>query len=310
MSSLSIGQILAVSYSDVLNEKRKPSNQWAENAFLGELESQGAIERRSLGPTIEATLDYKANPGAQFMATDLDPTSLTKTEVITAASYGIAEIAAPITWSNKDEVQNPSVNQKVSLVKSLIENGITSHDDLIEHYIFATSTQGFLGFGTHITAAGTGSDGGIDSSTETWWRNQQATYVDDTDIEAAFTTVWNACAKGSGSSLVPTFMVSDGATQALFEGTQQALQRYQGQEAKAGFKVLMFKTSRYVFSQYGGTSVYFGNPKNFKLVVSKEYFRDRKENVPLIGQNGYTTTIYSALQVVTDNRSRLGVAHL
>lgn len=308
--ALTIGQILAVSYSAVLNEKRKPSNQWAENAFLNELEAQGAIEKKSLGATIEATLDYQANPAAQFMTTDLQPTSLTKTEVLGAASYGIAEISAPITWSNKDEVQNPTENQKVNLVKSLLENGFTSHDDLIEHYIFATSTNGFLGFGTHITTAGTGSDGGIDSSTETWWRNQQATYVDDTDIEAAFTTVWNACAKGSGSSLVPSWMVSDGATQAIFEGTQQALQRYQGQDAKAGFKTLMFKTARYTFSQFGGSSVFFGNPKNFKLVASKEYFRDRKETQPLIGANGYTTTIYSALQTITNNRSRLGVAHV
>jgi len=193
----------------------------------------------------------------------------------------------------------------------LLENGINSHDDLIEQYIFATSTNGFLGLDTHIVDAGTGSDGGIDSSLNTWWRNQQATYVDDTDIESAFTTVWNACAKGSGSNLLPTLMVSDGATQALFEGTQQANQRYiDTQELKAGFKILGFKTARYVFSQYGDTDVNFLNAKNFNLVASKEYFRDRGETQEIQNANGFVTKIYSALQTVTNNRSRLGVAHV
>jgi hypothetical protein len=290
---------------------RKAANQWVESAFLRELERQGAVVRKSLGATIECPLDYQRNPGAAFLATDLQPTSMSKTEVLTSASYDIAEISVPIVWSKKDEVQNPSENQKIALVKALLENGINSHDDLIEQYLFATSTNGFLGLDTHIVDAGTGSDGGIDSSTNTWWRNQQATYVDDTDIEAAFTTVWNACAKGSGSNLLPTLMVSDGATQAIFEGTQQAHQRYiDTQELKAGFKILGFKTARYVFSQYADTDVNFLNPKNFQLVASKEYFRDRGDTQEIQNANGFVTKIYSALQSVTNNRSRLGVAHV
>jgi hypothetical protein len=290
---------------------RKPANQWAESAFLRELERQGGLIKKSLGATIEAPLDYQRNQNAGFLASDMQATSLTKTDVLSAASYSIAELSAPIVWSKKDEVQNPSENQKIALVKSLLENGIESHDDLIEQYIFQTSTNGFLGLLTHCPTNGQGSDGGIDSATNAFWRSQQATYVDDTDIEAAFTTVWNACAKGSGAKLVPTLMVSDGPTQALFEGTQQANQRYvDSQELKAGFKILGFKTSRYVFSQYASTSVFFLNPKNFQLVGSKEYFRDRGDTQEIPNANGFVTKIYSALQTVTNNRSRIGCAHL
>ena len=290
---------------------RKAANQWTENAFLRELEKQGGIERKSLGPTIEAPLDYQSNPGTLFLSTELQPTSLTKTEVVTSASFTPAEVSVPIVWSKRDEALNPSETQKIALVKQLLENGINSHDDLIEKSLFLTSTNGFLGLLTHLSTAGTGSDGGIDSSVNTFWKNQQSTYVDDTDIESAFTTVWNNCAKGSGSKLVPTLMASDGPTQALFEGTQQANQRYvDTDELKAGFKVLAFKTSRYVFSQYGTTTVYFLNPKNFKLVVSKEFFRDRGDTQEIPNANGFVTKIYSALQSVTDNRSRLGIAHL
>lgn len=309
--ALTIGQIVAVSYPAVLAEMRKAANQWAESAFMRELEKQGAIERKSLGATIEAPLDYQRNPGTSFLTTDLQPTSLSKTEVITSASYDIAEVSVPVVWSKKDEVQNPTENQKIALVKSLLENGITSHDDIIEQSLFLTSTSGFLGLLTHVPTSGQGTDGGIDASVNVFWRNQSSTYVDDTDIEATFTTVFNNAAKGSGSKIMPTLMVSDGATQALFEGTQQALQRWEnGSELNAGFKVLKFKNANYVFSQYGTTSVYFLNPKTFNLVVSKEYFRDRGDTQEIPNANGFVTKIYSALQTVTNNRSRLGVAHL
>ncbi len=308
--AFSISQIVAASYPAVVAEARKPENQWAESALMRELERQGMIVKKSFGATIEATLDVRRNPGTQIQASELVPLSMTKTEVLSAASYDIAEVTAPIVWSKKDEVMNPSENQKVALVKSLLTNALDSHDDILEQYIFATSTNGFLGMLTHAPDNGQGTDGGIDSGTETVWRNQQATYVDDTDIEAAFTSVWNAAAKGSGSKLQPTLMFSDAATQAIFEGTQQALQRYQDQDLKAGFKTLMFKTARYVFSQYGGTRVYFANPRSLQLLVSKEYWRDLGEAQELEAANGFGKKVYSAVQLITNNKSRLGVAHV
>ena len=289
---------------------RKPANQWAESAFLRELERQGAIEHKSLGATIEAPLDYQRNPGTVLQTTDLQPLALNKTEVITSASYAIAQVSVPIVWSKLDEVQNPSDNQKIALVKSLLENGIESHDDILEQDIFLTTTNGFLGLETIVPANGQGVVGGVDAGANAFWRNQAQTYVDDTDIEAGMTTVWNQCAKGSGAKLMPTLIVSDAPTQSLFEGTQQANQRYvDTEELKAGFKILAFKTARYVFSQYAGNSgaQYFLNPKNFTLVVSKEYFRDRGDTQEIPNANGFVMKIYSALQTVTNNKSRLGI---
>ncbi len=285
----------------------------AEAAFLREAERQGMIVRKALGAQIEAPLDYQRNPGAAFLTTSLQQLSGSETEVVSDAVYDIAELGVPVTWTKKAEATNPSENQKVALTKALLVNGFDSHDDLIETAVFATSTAGFLGLLTHVPDNGQSSDGGLDSTTETMWRSQNATYVDDTDIESAFTSVWNACAKGTGSAVQPTMMVSDAATQALFEGTQQAQQRYvDSQDLKAGFKTIAFKTARYVFSKNGGTRVYFLNPKSYQIVVSSNFYRDKGETQELVqqGQNGYRFLIYSALQAVTANRSRLGVAHV
>lgn len=310
MASLAISQIAAASYPAILAEKKKPANQWAESALLHEMERQGMIDKTGLGPTIEAPLDFQANPGTVIQTSDLQQLSLDKTEVLTSASYVPAEVTAPVVYSKKDEAMNSTDTAKIKFTTALMENAIESHDDKIEQAFFVASTNGFLGLPTHVTYAQTGSSGGIDPATYTWWKNQKQTYTNDTDLEAALTTCWNQCAKGSGAKLVPTLLVSDAPTQSLFEGTQQALQRWNDtQELKAGFKVLGFKTARWVFSQYSGNggAVYLLNAKNLKLVVSNMYFRDFSAPVEIPNANGYVGKIYSALQLVGNNRSRLGI---
>lgn len=309
--SLSISQIVAVSYPAVLADMRKAANQWSESAVLREFERQGVVVRKSLGPTIEAPLDYRRNPGTDFLATDLTPTSLVKTEVVTAASFTPAELSVPVVWSKGDDMKNPSENQKIAFVKQLLENAINSHDDAIEEALFAaTATDGFNSLRVLVPDNGQGTVGGIDSGTETWWRNPNGDYASNgTDLESVFTTQFNNAAKGSGAGLAPKFMVSGSEPHALYESTQIANQRFVNtSELDAGFKVLAFKTARYVFSQYGGERVYFLHPRCISMVASKQYFRDRGETNEIDDANGFVTKIYSGLQLVTSNKSRLAVA--
>jgi len=282
-----------------------------ENAALREFERQGIIQRVGLGPTIETPLDYRPNPDAAFLGSDLDEASLAKTDIATSASYAVAQLSVPVTWSKGDDAKNPTDNQKFALVKSLLENGIQTHDDLIEQAIFTTTTSGgdeFNGLDTLVPTSGTGTPGGIDASVETWWKNYSDLYYDATDVEAAFTAAWNAAAKGSGSTLAPKLIVSGATPHALFESTQQGLQRYiDKDEANAGFKVLAFKSSRYIFSQYGGSKVYFLNPKSYQIVFSRQYFRDKGNTIEIPSKNGFVFKIYSAGQALTNNKSRLAV---
>ena len=310
--ALTIDQITAVSYPAVLAELRKPQNQWVENAALRVLEKMGFIQKVSLGETIEAPLDYRANPDTAILAADQDTFALVKTEVITSASYEIAQLSVPVTWTKGDDAKNPTENQKIALVKSLLENGINSHDDLIEQTIFTTSTVGGVelnGLDTLVPTSGQGTVGGIDASAETFWRNPADTYLaDGSDLEAAMTELWNDVAKGSGSSLTPKVLISGSGPHALYESNLQAFQRFVGvSEADGGFKTLAFKTAQYVFSQYGDDKIYFLNPKNFQMVVSKQYFRDKGNTNEIQGQNAFYFLIYSALQNITNNKSRLGV---
>jgi hypothetical protein len=308
--ALTVEQIAAVSYPAVLAEMRKAANQWVENAALRELEKSGFIQRVSLGENIERPLDYRANPDTAILASDQDSASLLKTEVLTSAVYDIAQLNVPVTWTKGDEAKNPSETQKISLVKSLLENAINSHDDLLETNIFTGSSAGGIetnGLDDLVPTSGQGTVGGIDASVETFWRNQADTFVDGSDIEAAMTELYNACAKGTGGA-APKILISGSATHALYESQLQTLQRFNDSDsADAGFKKLAFKGASYIFSHKGGTSVYFLNPKNYQMVVSKQYFRDKGSTYDVPGQNAFYFLIYSALQFVTNNKSRLGV---
>lgn len=290
---------------------RKPANQWAENAALRIMEKQGVIQKTNLGPTIEAPLDYRVNPDTAVLATDQDTTALLKTEVMTSASYSVAQFSVPVVWTKGDDAKNPSENQKIAFVKALLENAISSHDDLLEQSIFTTSTAGgdeFNGLADLVPTSGQGTVGGIDASLETWWRNYADTYTDATDIEATMSTAWNTASKGSGASLVPKFLLSGVTPYSLYESQLQTLQRFtDANEADGSFKTLKFKGADFVYSQYGGSKIYFLNPKNYNIVVSKQYFRDKGQTIEIPDQNAFVFKLYSALQAVVNNKSRLTV---
>ena len=309
--ALTISQIAAVAYPAVLAEMRKAANQWAENSALRELERQGCVQRINLGENIEVPLDYRANPDTAVLAADQDTASLIKTEVFTSAVYDVAQMNVPVTWTKGDDAKTPTENEKIVFVKGLLENAINSHDDLIETHIFTSSTVGGVeinGLNTLVPTSGQGTVGGIDAAAETFWRNQTETYTDGSDIEAAMTTLYNETMKGSGSTLGTKFILSGATPHALYESGLQALQRFNDtSEADGGFKVLAFKTARYTFSQEGGNSLYFLNPKSYNLVVSKQYFRDKGNTNEVQGQNAFYFLLYSALQTITNNKSRLGV---
>ncbi len=309
--ALTIDQMTAASYPAVLAKQKTAENQWADTSVFKFLESMGVLKRTDFGPTIEIPLDYRRNPDGGVLVTDQDASALLKTEVLTAASYAVGQVSYAVTWTKGDDAKNPTPNQKVDFVKALLTNGIDTHDDLMEQLIFTTSTAGgdeVIGLDTLVPDSGQGTVGGIDASAETWWRNFADTYTDETDIIATFVEAHDTAMKGSGSNMGPTAMVSGQEAHALYESALQPQMRYSSNDkGDGGFIKLMFKNSKYAFSQYGDDHVYFLNPKNFEIRVSKEYFRDKGSTEVVPGQNAFYFLIYSALQMVTNNKSRLAV---
>lgn len=308
--AISISQMISVSYPEVLAEKRKPSNLWGESAAMRALESMGMIERVNGSPVYEVPLDYAQNAGTIFQtaANDLVGVSTSKTDVLTSAQYATAQLQVPIVWSKKDEAENSSPNQKVALVKSLLDNAINSHDDAIENALFDASTNGFVGLpGLLNETDGTGVIGGIDTTDIPFWKNifHTSGWDDANTIIGVLTDQWNKATLGSGSSMAPKLLLSDAATQAVYESKLQGNIRYMDtKEADGGFKSLVFKTAKWVFSQYGTDTIYMLGP-SFKLMVVKQAFRLMGDTIEFPDAAGYIRKLFTLAQTKTNNRRRL-----
>jgi hypothetical protein len=307
-------QLVAATYDDVVNEKSKAADQWSQASALSTLEEMGGVKRVSGGATLQLTLDYKANPAADFLLTDVTGTSTSKTEILTAASYTFIPLVVPINWSFFDEAVNSDKNQKVDLVSAIVDNALSSHDQAIEDALFA-ATGGTDGFNTLIdiySENGEGTVGTIVSGTETWWKNQFKDWGTDTGatLLADYTYLFNACKKGSGGKQ-PNVIIGSASMQALYEAALTANQRFvTAGKASGGFTELAFKNIPYLFSSEAtGTdeNAFMFNTNDTKLFVVSSAWRQRKTPVQHVNAAMMNMKVFSVLQLATRNRSRGGV---
>ena len=305
-------QLVAATYDDVVNEKNKAADQWSDSSFLKGLDKLGGVKRVPGGATLQVTLDYKANPGADFLATDATATSTTKTEVMTAASYSMIPLVVPTNWSFFDEAVNSEKNQKVDLVAAIVDNALASHDQAIEDAIFALTggTDGMNCLVDLLSENGEGTVGTIVSGTETWWKNQFKDWGTDTGatLLADYTTLYNSCRKGSGGRK-PNVVVGSASQHALYEACLTANQRFNDtNKASGGFTELMFKDIPYLFtSEYTSDSSWMFNTMDTQLYVVMSAWRQRRKVQDHVNAAMSNMKIFSVCQLATRNRSRGGV---
>lgn len=306
-------QLVSATFDDVVNERNKAADGWSDSSFLKTLERLGGVKKISGGSTLSLTLDYKANPAADFLLTDSTTTSTSKTEILTQASYDLIPLVVPTNWSFFDEAVNSEKNQKVDLAAAIVDNALASHDQAVEDGMFA-ATGGTDGFNTLIdiySENGEGTVGTIVSGTETWWKNQQVDWGTATGatLLGHYTTLYNLCAKGSGGRK-PNVIVGGATQHALYEAALTANQRFlQSDKASGGFTELAFKNIPFVFSSEApaGENAFMFNTNDTKLFVVMSAWRQRRKVQDHTNAAMSNMKIFSVCQIATSNRSRGGV---
>lgn len=305
-----ISQIIGSTYDEVVNEKKQAADQWSDSSFLKALEKLDGVKRVQGGATLQLTLDYQANPAVDFLATDVTPTSTSKTDVLTAASYPFVPLVSPMNWSLYDEAINSERNQKVDLVDAIISNGLRSHDQAVEGGFFAaTPTDGFLSLPVIFPNDGLGTVGTIPAS-ELWWRSKFLDYSTHTGntLLADYTALYNAIKRGT-SGRAPNVLVGSAVSNAVFEAALVPQQRFVDvKTASASWESLAFKNIPYLFtSAYTGKNVWMFHTDDTKLFVVDGSWRSRREAIEHINAAMMNMKIFSVLQLATRNRSRGGV---
>lgn len=236
------------------------------NALLRKLKAKGKIKTVSGGYEAQIPLEYAENSTYTRYA-GYDTLNTNASDVITSAKYDWAQVAIHVTASGRELRMNNGKEAMINLVKTRKANALktAANNFSLDLYSSGALTNQIGGLQHILQTAGTGTVGGIDSSTWTFWQNAvremagTGTWSSST-IQGEFNTLWLNVVRGADK---PDLIVASHDIYSAFETSLQQNQRY----TKAGTGELGFESV-----MYKGTEVIFDDNTNFATNAERAYF--------------------------------------
>lgn len=292
------------------------------NALLRRMYKKGQYRSEDGGLTIVAPLDYQANSTYQRYS-DWDILNVSQSDVITSAEYQWRQIAINVVASGRELRINSGDSRIINLAKSRVKNAIRTFKNNFSADIYSdgTLTNQVNGIQALVADAGTGTVGGIDSSTWLFWQNTvqsaAAPLQGGGGVTVSATTIEGSIMLPLYLELVrgddqPDLIVASNDWYSFFESSQVSLKRYVDEDmASAGFSNLAYKKATVIFD--GGSGIpaahmYFLNTDYLELVVHQDADMDVMEDMRPFNQDGSVTPILWMGNLVCSNRRLQGVA--
>ena len=229
------------------------------------LMDKGRVRMLNGGTNIVEPLIYGENSTVSSYS-GYDAVSLTPQSGITAAEFDWKQYAASIAISGIEEAKNNGEQAMVNLLEAKIMQAEESMKEGFNAMFFGNGTgnsgKNWNGLGNLVESGN--SVGGIDSSTETWWRSYEENTAGALTL-AQMTTAYNTVSVGNDH---PDMVLG---TQTLFEKYESLLQpqlRYTDTKtADAGFQNLLFKAAPVAYDvDCPSGNMFFLNSKYLTLV--------------------------------------------
>ena len=157
------------------------------------------------GKEIQEDVMYGKNSGTWFDGYDTVGTDAV--DGITAAFFPWRYYAVPITISMTEEDENRKSDSAMRLLEAKTKQSMMSARDAINAALYsAQSGKSILGLQDLIADTSTsGTVGGINRATNTWWRNKANTSSTDVDSKSGdfyagltgMSSLWNDCSEGN-----------------------------------------------------------------------------------------------------------------
>lgn len=306
-----------------LHRKEFADNVSNNNALLMLINKRGNKQTADGGYEIVEPLDYTEN--ATWMRySGYDELDLSVSDVLSAAKYDWKQAAVTIRASGLELRQNSGKERLINLVKSRMTNAMRTFSNNLSSDIYSdgTAANQINGLQALIADAGTGTVGGINSSTFTFWKNKVqsaaaplqgggAIVPGATTIKSLMNPLWYEVTRGNDK---PDIIVSSNNYFGFYEESLQDQQRFMDEDmAKAGFSSLMYKTAKIVHdggADGGGipdSHMYFINTTYLKLITHRDADMTELEEVRSINQDAVARTIIWQGNLVCSNRARQGV---
>lgn len=253
-----------------------------------------------------------------------DTLNISPSDVLTAANYAWKNVAIHVTASGSEIRANSGKNQIINLVKARVQNALRtfSNNMSTDLYSDGTATNQINGLQATVADAGTGTIGGINSSTYTWWKNKVqsnasplqgggAVTLSKTTIQTMWNNLWLELTRGSDT---PDLIVASNDYFNFYEESLTDLKRYTtSDDAQGGFISLKYKTADVFFD--GGTNgggipsahAYFLNTDYLEVCVHRDANMTRLDDKMSVNQDAVVIPFLWQGNLVSSNRALQGV---
>lgn len=280
-------------------------NVTKNNVLLMKLKQRGNIKTFSGGYKILQELSFAENSNAGwYSGYDILPVGVS--DVISAAEYNIKQAAVPVVISGLEMLQNSGKERMIDLMDSRITVAESTLANLIAGGLYSDGTGGGGKEIDGLNAAvpvdpTTGTYGGIDRATWTFWRSQlsdqtAAAGLDPTQIQGFWNDLWATMVRGTDR---PDLIVADSTVWAAYMASLQTLQRFTSPETgNLGFPTIKFMDADVCLD--GGIGGFCPAGTAFFLNTKYIHYRPHADRnmVPLSPNRRYATNQDAEVQIM------------
>ena len=286
------------------------------NALLSRLSSKGNVRTAPGGRTIVEELEYAENATFKYYS-GYEELDINPSDVMTAAEYNWKQAAVVVTASGLEaEVQNSGKEAIINLVEKRIKNAYRTMKNNISTGIYSDGTgsgsKQITGLQAQIADDPTsGTVGGINRATWTFWRNQVVSNGTMTAavIQGYMQTLYISCTRCSDK---PDLITTDANMYGYYWDALQAIQRINTDSGtgRQGWESLAFLGADVI---YDGDS---GHPANTMYMCNTDFlfFRPHSnrnfvalERRNAVNQDAFVVPIVFAGNLTMSNASLQGV---
>ena len=300
------------------HRKEIKDNVSYRNALLKYINKRGNHKLEDGGLSIVTPLDYTTN-GTYQRYSDWDTLNIAQSDVISAAEYQWRQVSLSVVASGRDIRINSGESKIINLVQARIKNAIRTFNNNFSSDLYSAGTLAnqINGLTAIVADATTGTVGGINSSTYSFWTNQTVD-ASVSSVTPSATTIENGLMLpmwlllDRGPDDQPDLIVADNTYYTYYEGSQVSLKRYNDKSmADGGFTGLKYKNADVLFdstlSGITATRMYFLNTQYLYLVVHRDADLEVMDDVRPVNQDGSVTPILWMGNLVCSNRHQQGV---
>lgn len=236
------------SVSDIIAttlEKRSPKiadNVTKNNALLTRLQQRGKSRPFSGGRLIYEELSFAENGNAGYYS-GYDLLPVAAQDVISAAQYDIKQAACPVTISGLEMLQNAGPEQMIDLMSARIDVAESTMQNLICGGLYSDGTgsggKQIVGLNAAVPLdPTTGTYGGINRATWTFWRSQLRNVASTATIQADMNALWASLVRGTDR---PDLILMDNTVWQAYVASLQTQQRFTNADVgNLGFPTIKF----------------------------------------------------------------------